>query len=154
MSITFGDDFAEDVKINRFKLDEDCELQPSLYHYYAEEQANARAERDACKDKLELILGQREIYIRRNPPDDMKVTEAVVTALLVQDTEVLTAREALRKAQAKVDILYAATTALDHRKGMLDNLVSMWSKDYYNGVRKDGSDEVRRGLNEKKGRDE
>ena len=149
MSSTFGVDFAKDVKINRFKLDEDCETQPSLYHFYAHEHALARAERDAAKDKLDLVMGQRETAIRRNPPEDMKITESVISALLVQDTEVQTAKEQFREAQAKVDILYASTSALEHRRSELDNLVSMWGKDYYNGKKDDGGSSLRESLNKR-----
>lgn len=151
MGKTFGEDFGTDVKINRFKLDEECEVQPSLYHYYAEEYAQARSARDAAKDKLDLVLGEREIHIRRNPPDDMKVTEGVVGALLIQDQEVQTAKETYRVAQAKVDLLYAVTTSLDHRKAELDNLVTIWTKDYYSGITKeDASVSIRKSLNKGK----
>jgi hypothetical protein len=88
MAKTFGEDFSKDIRINRFKLDEECEIQPALYHFYAEEYAQARAVRDAQKDKLDLVLGTRETYLRRNPPEDIKITESVIAALLVQDTEV------------------------------------------------------------------
>jgi hypothetical protein len=148
---TFGNDFQQDIRINRFKLDEECEIQPALYHYYAEEYAQARSVRDAAKDKLDLVLGEREIHIRRNPPDDMKVTEGVISALLVQDSDVQAAKEAYRVAQAKVDLLYAATTSLDHRKSELDNLVTIWTKDYYSGVAKeDTSVSIRKSLNKGK----
>lgn len=150
MSKTFGADFTKDVTINRFKLEEECEAQPSVYYFYAEAYAVARSKRDAAKDKLDLVLGQREIHIRRNPPDDMKVTESVVSALLVQDTGVLTAKEAYRLAQSEVDMLYAATSSLEHRKAELDNLVSMWTKEYYSGVKKDdASASMRTALNKK-----
>lgn len=149
MSVTFGEDFSKDIRINRFKLDEDCEIQPALYHFYATEHAVARSERDAAKDKLDLVLGQRETAIRRNPPEDMKITEGVISALLIQDTAVQESKEAFRIAQSKVDILYASTSALEHRRAELDNLVSMWSKDYYNGKKDDGADVIRGSLNKK-----
>ena len=150
MGKTFGENFKDDVKINRFKLDEECEIQPALYHFYAEEYALARSIRDAAKDRLDLVLGEREIHIRRNPPDDMKVTEAVITALLVQDSDVQAAKEEYRKAQAKVDLLYAATSSLDHRRSELDNLVTIWTKDYYTGAKKDEAGaSIRNKLNSK-----
>jgi hypothetical protein len=153
LGVTFGEDFAKDVRINKFKLAEDCEIQPSLYHFYAHEFAVARSERDAAKDKLDLVLGQREIAIRRNPPEDLKVTESVVSALLIQDEAVQECKEQFRKAQEKVDILYASTSALEHRRSELDNLVSMWNKEYYSG-KADGDtagDAVRGKLNKVKG---
>jgi len=151
MSKTFGENFADDVRINRMKLDEECEIQPSLYHFYAEEYAIARSFRDAAKDKLDFVLGEREIYIRRNPPDDIKTTEAVYTALLVQDSDVLAAKDEYRNHMAKVDVLYAAVTSLDHRRSELDNLVTIWTKDYYNGTQKDITGTAIRGKLNNKG---
>lgn len=152
MARVFGENFAEDVRINRFKLDEECEIHPSAYLYYAEQYAEARKKRDAAKDRLDYVLGMRETHIRRNPPDDMKITESVVTALLAQDSEVLTAKDEYRLAQGEVDTLYAAVSAFDHRRSQLDNLVSIWSKEYYSGNRQDsGSDNLRGKLNKSKG---
>jgi GH25 family lysozyme M1 (1,4-beta-N-acetylmuramidase) len=150
MSVAYGVDFAKDMKINRFKLNEDCEAQPSLYHFYAHEYALARSERDAAKDALDLVMGQREMAIRLNPPE-VKITEAVITALLVQDEEVQSAKKALREAQTKVDILYASTSALEHRRSELDNLVSMWVKDYYSGKQDEVETSLRNNLNKPKG---
>lgn len=149
MTKTIGEDFAEDVKINRMKMEEECAFQPEVYYYYSSQLADARAGKDAAKDRLDLILGQREIAIRRNPPDDMKVTESVITALVIQDTEVQSAKEDYRKACEKTDILYAAVAALDHRKSQLDNLVQLWTKNYYSGIKDDASVDMRERLNKK-----
>lgn len=155
MSKTYGEDFRKDVEINRLKLEEECEVQPSMYYFYGEKLAEARANRDKAKDRCDLVLGQRETYIRRNPPDDMKITEAVVTALLIQDSEVQDAKGVLQKAQAELDMLYAASAAMDQRSKSLDNLVTLWTKEYYNNRNKtdESSDELRGKLNSRNGKE-
>ena len=155
MSKTFGEDFRKDVEIDRLKLEEECEVQPSMYYFYAEKLADARKARDKAKDRHDLVLGQRETYIRRNPPEDMKITEGVISALLVQDTEVQTVKEELRLAQAELDLLYAASSSMDQRSKSLDNLVTLWTKEYYNNKNKadEGSEALRGNLNRRNGKE-
>lgn len=150
MKRDFGGDFSKDVQINRFKLEEECELQPALYYFYAEQYATARSERDAAKDHLDLVLAESESGIRANPPPDVKVTEAAIKALLEQDAAVQKAKASFRQAQANVDLLYAATASLEHRKAELDNLVVLWTREYYSGVNKDAQT-IRNRLNDKGG---
>lgn len=151
MAKVIGEDFSSDIKINRFKLEEECELQPFMYQAYGEHYANAKTKRDACKDKLDLILAQRDMYYRMNPPAEVKATEAVYAALLAQDTEVLNAKEELRKANEALYHLDVAMTSLDHRKAQLDNLVALWTKSYYSGTNptKDAEIDARKRLNKK-----
>lgn len=133
MAKTFGKDFARDVEINRLKLDDELEVQPALHHFYAEQWADARKARDAANDKLKLIRAQRELHYRRNPPDDVKLTEAVITALVEQDTAVQEAQSVYRKEQDAFSTFDAAIASLDTRKAALTGLVELYVKDYYNG---------------------
>ena len=139
MPKTIGVNFSDDVKINRFKLEEENEIQPSLYHLYASQQAEARTAKDAASDKVKLVKSQRELHYRRNPPDDLKITESVVTALVEQDTVVQEALAEYRKVQEILSVLDAAVSSLDTRKAALNNLTELFVKDYYNGKGKEES---------------
>lgn len=141
MPKTIGVDFAKDVQINRFKLDEENEIQPALYNLYASQQAEAKAARDTTKDKYELVRSQRELYYRRNPPEDLKVTESVISSLTDSDTEVQEAKKELQKATEAVYALDAALGALDNRRSALNNLVELFVKDYYNNNRQEDMSE-------------
>lgn len=123
MGKIFGNDFSEDVEINQTRLDEECRIQAAMYYHYGELLAEARGEQDRAETNLKYVLGAREIAIRANPPSDIKITEAVVTAFISTDSEVVAAREALDNARRKVYTLYAAVNSLEQRKSMLDNLV-------------------------------
>lgn len=131
-----GNDFKEDIRIDRMKLEEECESHPSVYAYYGEEYAEARAKKDQEKDKLDLVLAERETVIRREAADSgMKTTEAVISALVTQDKEVQEQKEAYRNASAEVYTLDVAMGALDHKKSQLDNLVQLWTKNYYSNIK-------------------
>jgi prophage DNA circulation protein len=125
------------VQINRFKLDEENEIQPSLFNLYASQLADAKAAKDIAKDKYDLVRSQRELYYRRNPPEDVKITEAVISALVESDTEVQEAKTELQKAIEAVYTLDAAVSALETRRSALNNLTELYVKDYYNNTRQD-----------------
>lgn len=137
--------FEDDVKINKYKLEDECERHPGMYHYWINCLAEAKTALDKAEDKEKLILAKRQLFIRSHWSDsDGKLTESSVFAVLEQDDDVQEAKAARRKAQASVNTLNAAVTSLDHRKSMLDNLVYMLSRGFYaapNGGHREGPSE-------------
>lgn len=124
--------FQVDASINRFKLDEENEKQASLYHYWSDLCADAKADRDTMEDALDLIISKTDDAIRKNAQrNDEKVTEPAIKNLIERDKFVANAKEDLRKAKSDVYHLEAAVKALEHRKGSLDNLTILWTKNYY-----------------------
>lgn len=133
MPKTIGKDFNADVAINRFKLEEENELQPSLHNFYASQQIEAKASYTVAKDLLEVTEARRELYYRKNPPNDLKITEAVITALVIDDTEVQNAKEALRVAEKTLNTLDIAVGIIaSTRRSALGNLTDLYTKEYYN----------------------
>ena len=60
-------DFADDVKLNKYKLDEECQRHSGIYYYYCEELSNLKSELDEEKDKLSFMEAKLELDLRRNP---------------------------------------------------------------------------------------
>jgi uncharacterized coiled-coil protein SlyX len=141
-------DLAEDLKVNRFKLEIDCAVQPSMYHYWAEQLATARANVDKTDEKLRLLDGdlkevkaKEELIIRAADPKDFKLdkfTEASITAVLEnrpavtkKREEIQTTRQELIDNKETVYHLEAAVKSLEHRRDELDNLTKLWLGGYY-----------------------
>ncbi len=144
----------DDVKVNRFRLDEECEKHAGLYHGWAEQLADAKDAVNTADDRLKFILAERELIIRKNLEiEGAKTTEGMVKAKLETDQEVLDAREACREAAKNQYHLEAATKSMEHRKSELDNLVTLYAKAYFsrpegrNGVTEQVGDDVRKNLN-------
>jgi len=57
--------FSDDIKINKYKLEEECEKQASIYFYWAEKLALAKTLLDEAIDKSKLIAAQTEMEIRK-----------------------------------------------------------------------------------------
>jgi len=137
MSKTIGRDFTDDIRINRFKLDEENEIQSSLHSYYGSQQVEAEKEWKEAKDNLDLVYAQRDIHYRKNPPDDIKVTEATAKSLVEADAEVQKAKEKLRVAEHALNTLNMGLKSIDMKRSALNNLTELFTKDYYNGSRQD-----------------
>ena len=154
-------DFRDDLRINKFKLEEECEKQPSLYGYWANELSDIRAEKDQAEDKLDLLEANVELNYRTNPPEGMKVTEATIKSMVESNAEIQKQKEIVRDKKSKLYHFETAVKALEQKKSSLDNLVTLFVKGFYSqpdGKRRSGTDEAeldsRKNLNKKNRRNE
>ena len=134
MSKLVTGDPEKDIEVDKLHLDDECEAQASMYFLYAGNLALARGEADQAKNKLKAVEAERELYYRRSPPDGVKITEAVITALVNDDGAVKGARDVLQQKEAEVNALWAVVGAMDNRKSMLDNLTKLQVSSYYSST--------------------
>lgn len=143
--------FSEDIKINRFDLDQGSEEQPSFYDYWSGQLTDARFEKDQALDHLNYLKADKELHYRNHPKDDMKVTESSVKAMVETDEGVVKAKAELNEIYKTVNQLTGQVTALEHRKSELKNLTNLWIAGYFAGTRHssvdDKTDEARKQLN-------
>jgi hypothetical protein len=152
-------DFAEDVKVNKYKLEIECEKQASTYFYWANELADAKTRLNEAEDALKLIYATADLATRHNWNESLngKSTESSIKSVIETSKDVLQGKEDVRDAQSAVNTLFAAVGALDHRKSELDNLVTLLVKGFYaapNGGKREGPTEsaerdVRKKLNKR-----
>jgi hypothetical protein len=126
-------DFEEDIKINKFKLAEECEQHASKYWYWANKLAEAKNDLGDSEDALKLISAQVDSDYRENWNESEwgKKTDSAVAGRVLADEKVRDAKEKLIKNQHNVNTLVAAVSAMDHRKGMLDNEVKLLIGGFY-----------------------
>jgi len=154
-------DFRDDLKINKYKLEEECEKQPSLYGYWANLLSEARADKDREEDKLDLLESTVELNYRTNRPEGMKVTEATIKSMVENNKEIQDQKGSLRAKKSQVYHLETAVKSLEQKKSSLDNLVTLFVKGFYSqpdSKRRSGTDEAeldsRKNLNKKNRRNE
>lgn len=149
-------DFHNDLKINKFRLDEECLSHSGRYAYYSEAQAIAKSNVSKQKDNLELVTSEANIRIRKEKSESgEKVTESLISSYLVMDKEVQKAKSELRDAEEIYARLSVAVSAMETRRSELDNLVKLYCAGYFSTVnsneRKDSSNqasmEARKNLN-------
>ena len=147
-------DFSEEVKINKFFLDKECERHVSLCDYYTNQQALTKAKLNELQEKLKLVSSELERSFRKKWDEkiDGKQTEGAIRNKIDASEKICELNKNIQEVQRELYILDAAVKTIDHRKGMLDNLVTLWVKGYYsapNGKLSDRDSEKSRSLRPK-----
>ena len=124
-------DFSEDVKINKYKLDDECQEHPGIYHYYTNELSEAKSELDDQKDKLSFMESELELSLRRNPPEDIKITEQAIKSLIGSNNSLKRQREIVNEIKKRIYHLESAVKVLEHKKSMIKHLVDLFISRYY-----------------------
>ena len=156
-------DFQDELKINKYRLDEECLSHASRYAYWSEAYSLAKSEAALAKDNLSYVTAVRSMALRNlyNESHE-KYTEARLQAAIDIDDEVLEAKSKLRKAEDIVSKMYVAVSAMEVRKSELENLVKLYCAGYFSTVsggvnRKDIGEntamDIRKNLNKEKDND-
>lgn len=136
-----------DKKINKFKLDEELEMQPDIYLYWARNAASAKEERDHVKNQLKKLEGEVEVKIwtgKYELPEDtkgkpIKLTAGTVAALVDSDVGVFNLREELAVAEKNFSRAAAAEEAIQQKRSSLKHLTELYVKEYFTHTGADGS---------------
>ena len=148
--------FQEELKINKYRLDEECLSHSIRYAYYAEACSLAKSNISKAKDNLELVMAEANIRIREKfNSDGVKFTEALVTSTITMDSEVKQAKAELRDAEEVYSRLSVAVSAFETRRSELDNLVKLYCSGYFstvngsgkNNINEQTANDVRKNLN-------
>ncbi|HUU41396.1 MAG TPA: hypothetical protein VMW42_10685 [Desulfatiglandales bacterium] len=107
--------------------------QPRLYFEYARQLADARQKLERAKAEADIVKAEVDLAIRADPVKYgyEKLTEALISSLVIQQKPYQEALKAIRVKKHKMDILQAAVSALDHRKSALENEVKLHGQNYF-----------------------
>ena len=149
-----------DLDVDFMDLQTAVARQTSLYDYYGQKAADARADRDTAVNFLDRKTAEVELEIRKAAAQSgEKVTEAKVAALVEADPELSTLKADVVEKNKVLQKLETKVRALDHKKTMIECAVRMTLSKSYNmsedGVSSDWAGQestasVRRGLNKHK----
>lgn len=148
------EDFSKILEINKLQLDKEWQELPSYYAYYSEELNKKRAEKDKLLQQINVLRAEKDLYYRRNPPYDVKITESVVQSLIECDSDISTRKEKLQELDAQIALLYTAVNSIEMKKTALEYLTKLYLSGYYGTKNMTDliGDEIRENLN--KGRSE
>ena len=121
------------VEIDELQLDKEWIRQPRLFRKYAFAVADAKLAVANRKADLDLAKADLGLKIREDPETFgvKKVTDASVGAAVIVQAEYRTALRRYNKAKHGLDMLMAVVEALEHRKKALENLVQLFSMNYF-----------------------
>jgi len=131
-------EYENDLKINKYKLHEEWELQPELYAKWATRVAEALFERDQMKEELDLVKAEIDGEIRRNPSEfgfDKKPTEVAILNCIIESKKFQNITNKFLEAKRSYNIMLGVKEAMEHRKKALESETSLWIGGYYSEPR-------------------
>jgi hypothetical protein len=136
------------------RLDEEWILQPKIFHEWAIRLEKANRNIDRAKAALDIIKADLDNAIRRSPEKfklPEKLTEAVITNTILRQSKYQEGLQLVEKANYKAGVCKATVNALNQRKSALENLVVLWSRDYFATPKaKEGTEQVVDKMRDKK----
>src|SRR3990172_5316733 len=134
--------YIEDLKIDKYSLDEECIDQPRKYNQWALIHVEMIATRDRIKQQLVLVRANTESVVRQlvgagrgGEIGISKGTEAEIKSAVELNPDVIKAEENLIEANRKVGVFGIAREAFHDRKKELENLVQLWLSSYWSDPR-------------------
>lgn len=131
-------DYREDLKIDKYNLDEECRDQAMRYSKWATLCVDAVEYRDRIKQQLLTSRAVTEAGIRKvinsgkgSDIGIIKGTEGEIKAAVDLDSEVQNMEELLIQANRQVGMFMVAKEAFHDRKKELENLVQLWLSAYW-----------------------
>lgn len=129
--------FKEQLKLDKYNLD-DCAIeQPDLYAEWGIKWADAVDVRDRQKDFLAVVRSECDYEIRATPSEfgweklDKAPTEAFISAAIPSHPSYKEANEAYLEACHDVNILVIAKDAFEQRRKMIEVLQQLYSGNYF-----------------------
>lgn len=131
MKRKYGESFSDDVKVDKYALDEEMEMNPSLLDQYGTKYAEARAEQDRLEVQIKYLSAKKALEFRKNPPSDVKVTDSTIEALVNSDEELNNLKNDLNDAKEDVYTYYSALESLRDKGLRLHDLMELYKTGYY-----------------------
>lgn len=142
-------------RIDIHRLDIECRNQAELMYDYGRQLADAKYRLEELSQEYMVTKAELDQKIRDKPERYKlhKITETGVQAAMRSCQEYQDAKESQAKAQHAVDILFAAVTALAHKKDMLSNLIALHRMEYYSdpAVSQEDAADIKRDVARNKG---
>jgi len=121
------------LPIDKFNLDEECRNQAVLYDEVGDLRTKTRDEFHRAENKLNFVKSDLDMKIRLDPGkyNVVKVTEASLEAAINLQPEFIEAQEDLIEAGGLSDHFGNLLNAVEQRKSMVKELVSLFLVQYY-----------------------
>ena len=126
-------DLRKRLSIDPFGLEDECVGQPMLCAEVGELATDARSVAKTAKENLDYVRADLSSRIRKKPDDYVsgKPTEASIEAAIILQKEYQEASANAIDCQRVADAFGVLQTAVEQRKSMIKDLVTMFVYNYY-----------------------
>jgi hypothetical protein len=123
------------IEIDKYNLSEECVKQPSLYEEVAGKLSALLKAAKIAKDKVDRVKAELDINIRKDPSvfglETVKLTESVVASAILTQSKYHDAFDEYLDAEELANRYKVVVVAVEIKKSMLRDLVSLAERDYY-----------------------
>lgn len=128
---------ASVVTIDENNLDKECIRLPGDYLKWAVRAADLKQELSTASNTVKVSQAEAATRIRNNPAKSGidKVTEAAISAAVLQDEDYQEAVTAERNVQHELDLAQAVVWAMEHKKRSLTLLVDLHGMGYFSSAK-------------------
>ena len=119
--------YAEDIAIDPDLLDEEWLKQPGLYFKWAAQLADATDTHDKIWERLKV----RRSELTRESKDHGATNAGLQEAYYREHKDHQALKAELADAKFQINMIQGAVNAMAHRKAALENLVKLWSNEYF-----------------------
>lgn len=128
--------YKEDLRIDKYDLDEECVDHSSRYEKWGNAHAEADLRREKAERRIKVIEAEVDEEIRENPKkygweEDRPPTEPFIKAAIMRHPRVKAAYNIFYRAKGRAAKLKVAVRAFEHRKRNLSDLCGLHNKQYY-----------------------
>jgi len=125
--------FIEDIEIDEHRLDAEWLKQPSLILQYSEDQALAKKRLERARQRVDRVKAETFKDICKTPSKYglTKTTVDAMRSAVDLQPEVKAANDAVAEAVYQAERYRGVLSALDHKKKALENLVTLYLRNYY-----------------------
>ena len=126
-------EYADDIRIDKFNLDVEWEMQPAKYIEWATKLSVAILERDQCKQRIDVLRAQldRKLRVELEKQLGKKPTEGAISAAIDLEQTYQDIQDEYHQINYQVNILTAARNAFEQRKKALEYLTQLYLSSYF-----------------------
>lgn len=126
-------DLDELLKLDKYNLDTEWVNHSDYVYMFLDEQAEARIKMDAMKDNIEVVKAELDKAIRNNPKKFNldKLTEVLINNTIILQEDYGKALKDYLDAKGEYYDAVNISTAMEHRKAALENLVVLHGRGYW-----------------------
>jgi len=124
----------DELRIDKYALDEEWQRQSLLYNKWAEAYAEAVEERDIAELELDVVEAELFESVKkdwRRYGLDRSPTDTRAKQIVKLQPQYREAYERYVKAKKNVNMIEAARRALEHKKKALEFITLLWLANYY-----------------------
>lgn len=128
--------YKEDLRIDKYDLDEECVDHSLRYDKWGEAHVEADLRKEKAERRLDVVKAELDEEIRSNPKkygweEDRAPTEPFVKAAIARHPRLKEAYKIYYRAKGRAGKLKVAVRAFEHRKRNLTDLCGLHNKQYY-----------------------